>query len=162
MPTLDWIFATVLLLSMALGGWRGLVYEVLSLVSWVAAFFLAQWLALEVSRWLPMSGASDLMRYAGGFVLVFIAAAVGGGLLVALIKKLTEAVGLRPIDRALGVAFGLARGVLLMLVATLVVSMTPLRNSVTWKESTGARVAAGVLSGLKPVLPQNMGRYLPA
>lgn len=162
MPTLDWIFAAVLLLSMALGGWRGLVYEVLSLVNWVAAFFLAQWLALAVARWLPMSGASEVMRYAAGFVIVFIVAAVVGGLVVALIKKLTEAVGLRPIDRALGVAFGLARGVVLLLVATLVVSMTPLRDSVTWKESTGARVAVGVLGGLKPVLPQNMGRYLPA
>lgn len=162
MPTLDWIFAAVLLLSMALGGWRGLVYEVLSLVNWVLAFVLAQWLALDVSRFLPMSGASELMRYAAGFVLVFIAAAVAGGLLVALIKKLTEAVGLRPVDRVLGLAFGLARGVLLLLVATWLVSMTPLRDSATWRESIAARFSARVLGGLKPVLPQNMGRYLPA
>jgi len=162
MPTLDWIFAAVLLLSMVLGAWRGLVYEVLSLVNWVVAFVLAQWLALQVSNYLPMSGASELMRYAAGFVLVFVAAVMVGGLIVALIKKLTEAVGLRPIDRALGVAFGLARGVLLLLIATLVVLMTPVRDSVTWKESTGARVAVGVLSGLRPVLPQNMSRYLRA
>lgn len=162
MPTLDWIFAAVLLLSMALGGWRGLVYEVLSLVNWAVAFVLAQWLALAVSGFLPMSGASELMRYAAGFVLVFVGAALAGGLVVALIKRLTEAVGLRPIDRVLGVAFGLTRGVLLLLVATWLVSMTPLRGSVTWKESIGVRFATGVLSGLKPVLPQNMGRYLPA
>ncbi len=162
MPVLDWIFVAVLLLSMLLGGWRGLVFEVLSLVNWVQAFIVAQWLAPAASRMLPMSGAGELIRYAAGFVLVFIAAAIAGALLVALVRKLTEAVGLRPIDRALGLLFGLARGVLLLLVMTLVVTMTPLRDSVTWRSSTGAQLAARVLASVKPVLPQNVGRYLPA
>jgi membrane protein required for colicin V production len=39
---LDWIFAAVLLASMAIGAWRGLVFEVLSVAGWVASFFLAQ------------------------------------------------------------------------------------------------------------------------
>jgi len=160
MPALDWIFAAVLLLSTVLGGWRGLVVEVLSLVNWATAFVAAQWLALDVSRYLPMSGASETMRYAAGFVLVFVAAAVAGGLLIVLIRKLTEAVGLRPIDRVLGLAFGAARGVLLLLVTTLVVTMTPLRESATWKESTGAGLCTAVIAGLKPMLPQSVGRYL--
>jgi membrane protein required for colicin V production len=45
MPALDWIFALVLLASLAMGVWRGLVYEILSMLNWVAAFILAQWLA---------------------------------------------------------------------------------------------------------------------
>lgn len=160
MPALDWIFSAVLLLSMALGAWRGLVYEVLSLVNWAVAFVAAQWLALDVSHHLPMSGASEVMRYAVGFVLVFVACAVAGGLLVVLIRKLTEAVGLRPIDRVLGIAFGLMRGVLLLLVATLLVSMTPLQESLSWKESSGANLCTAVIASLKPVLPQSVGRYL--
>jgi len=160
MPALDWIFAAVLLLSMVLGGWRGLVVEVLSLVNWVLAFVAAQWLALDVSRFLPMSGASEVMRYAAGFVLVFVASAVAGALIVVLVRKLTEAVGLRPIDRVLGIGFGAARGVLLLLVTTLVVGMTPLRDTQSWKESTGAAWGTSLLAGLKPVLPQSVSRYL--
>jgi len=160
MPALDWIFAAVLLLSMVLGGWRGLVVEVLSLLNWALAFVAAQWLALEVSRYLPMSGASEVMRYAAGFVLVFVVSAIAGGLLVVLVRKLTEAAGLRPIDRVLGIAFGTARGLLLLLVATLVVSMTPLRDAQSWKESTGAAWSTALLTGLKPVLPQSVSRYL--
>ena len=38
MTTLDWIFVAVLLGSMLLGAWRGLVYEVLSLLGWIVAF----------------------------------------------------------------------------------------------------------------------------
>ena len=70
MPVLDWVFAAVLLMSMLLGAWRGFVYEVLSLISWVAAFVLAQWLAQDLAQRLPMSGASDTVRYASGFVPV--------------------------------------------------------------------------------------------
>ena len=64
MPTLDWIFLAVLLLSMVIGAWRGLVFEVLSLLTWAAAFVLAQWFAPAAAQWLPMSGATEGIRYA--------------------------------------------------------------------------------------------------
>ncbi len=121
MPVLDWIFLGVLLLSLAVGAWRGLVYEVLSVLSWIAAFVLAQWFAPQAAQWLPMSGAAESMRYAAGFVLVFILAIFAGGLIAFLTKKLIAAVGLRPADRMLGAAFGLVRGIIILLALTVVV-----------------------------------------
>lgn len=162
MPALDWIFAIVLLASMLLGAWRGLVFEVLSLLSWVAAFVLAQWLAQDASAYLPMGGASDTIRYAAGFILVFLAVVLLGSLMAVVIKKLTVAVGLRPLDRALGAAFGSIRGVFLLLVATVVVGMTPMKSSLVWQESVGAEVAVAVLKGLKPALPIELEKFLPA
>lgn len=161
MPVLDWIFVGVLLASMLLGAWRGLVFEVLSLVSWMAAFVLAQWLAGDVAQRLPMSGASDVVRYAAGFVLVFVAAVMLGSLLATLVKSLMSAVGLRPVDRVLGAVFGAMRGVLLLLLATVLVGMTPMKASNTWQESVGVGVAAAVLKGLKPVLPADLEKFLP-
>jgi membrane protein required for colicin V production len=162
MPALDWIFAAVLLLSMLMGAWRGLVYEVLSLINWIAAFAVAQWLALDVALRLPMSGASDMVRYAAGFVLVFIASVMLGGLIAAVVRKLIATVGLRPVDRVLGAVFGLTRGLLLLLLGTALVNMTPLKDSSAWQESVGARAALVVLKGLKPVLPRDLDRFLPA
>jgi|JI9StandDraft_2_1071091.scaffolds.fasta_scaffold06393_6 membrane protein required for colicin V production len=162
MPVLDWIFLGVLLLSLAVGAWRGLVYEVLSVLSWIAAFVLAQWFAPQAAQWLPMSGAAESMRYAAGFVLVFILAIFAGGLIAFLTKKLIAAVGLRPADRMLGAAFGLVRGIIILLALTVVVGMTPMRSAQVWQESTGARIASVALTGLKPVLPQEFGKYLPS
>lgn len=161
MPVLDWIFLAVLLASLLLGAWRGLVFEVLSLVSWVVAFVLAQWLAPQAAAWLPMTGATEIIRYAAGFVVVFIATVFAVGLLAWLVKKLIESVGLRPIDRVLGAVFGLLRGVVLLLAATVVMEMTPLRSSVWWQASTGVDVSRAVLGGLKPLLPGEFGKYLP-
>ena len=161
MATLDWVFVAVLVGSLALGAWRGLVYEVLSVLGWIAAFVVAQWLAPDAAAWLPMGGSGDAVRYAAGFVLVFIATAFAAGLLAWLVKKLVAAVGLRPVDRTLGAAFGLVRGAVLLLAAAVVINMTPLRSGEWWTESTGAGVSTTVLRGLKPVLPERFGRYLP-
>ncbi|MBX3657410.1 MAG: CvpA family protein [Ramlibacter sp.] len=161
MAALDWVFLAVLVASLALGAWRGLIYEVLSVLAWIAAFVLAQWLAPEAAARLPMGSASEPVRYAAGFLVVFIAAAFAGGLLAWLMKKLVEAMGLRPVDRTLGAAFGLARGVVLLLAVAVVINLTPLRGGTWWQESTGAEVLTVALRGMKPVLPQEFGQYLP-
>jgi membrane protein required for colicin V production len=161
MAALDWVFVAVLAASLLLGAWRGLVYEVLSVFSWIAAFILAQWLAPEAAVLLPMGGAAEPIRYAAGFVVVFIAVVFAGGLLAWVTKKLVEAVGLRPVDRMLGAAFGLLRGAVLLLALAVVVSMTPLKNGQWWTESMGAGIALAALKGLKPVLPERFGQYLP-
>jgi membrane protein required for colicin V production len=161
MPVLDWICAAVLLASLLLGVWRGLVYEVVSVLSWIAAFFLAQWFAADVGHELPLSGASQTVRYASGFAVVFVASVLVGGLVAVLIKKLFAAIGLRPVDRALGAVFGLVRGLVLLLAATVVIGMTPAKSSEWWRQSTSADVLTTSLKGLKPFLPEESGKYLP-
>ncbi|MEI6732316.1 MAG: CvpA family protein [Comamonadaceae bacterium] len=158
--SLDWIFGAVLLVSLLLGAWRGLIYEVLSLLNWVAAFVLAQWLASDVASKLPMSGASEAIRYAAAFALIFVLSVFVGGLLATLVKKLFAAAGLQAADRALGAVFGLLRGVIVVLVATVIVSMTPLQRSAWWQDSVAAGLAQSALQGLKPLMPQEFGKYL--
>lgn len=161
MPVLDWIFVAVLVVSLLVGAWRGLVYELLSLVNWIAAFVLAQWFAPDVAHYLPVANATEVVRYAAGFVVVFVVALFVGGLLAFGVRKLVEAVGLRPVDRVLGSLFGLARGAVVLLALVVVAGMTPLVKSPWWQESAGAGVATVALNGLKPVLPEEFGKYLP-
>jgi membrane protein required for colicin V production len=159
---LDWVVLVVLAASVLLGLWRGLVYEVLSVLNWVAAFVLAQWLAPRAAEFMPLGHAGDSIRYAAGFVVVFIAALFAGGLLAWLTKRLVAAVGLAPVDRALGGLFGLVRGTVAVLALAVVVHLTGLRNSAWWTESVTAGVATAALRGLKPVVPERFGTYLPA
>jgi len=161
MAPLDWVFVAVLAASFLLGAWRGLVYEVLSVISWVAAFIVAQWLAPDAAALLPVDRAPEAGRYAVGFVAVFIGVVFAGGLLAWLTKKLVDSVGLRPVDRTLGAAFGLVRGGVLLLALAVVVNMSPARRANWWTESKGAEVSMATLKGLKPVLPERFGHYLP-
>jgi membrane protein required for colicin V production len=155
------MFLAVMVASFVYGAWRGLVYEVLSVFSWVAAFLLAQWFAPDVVRLLPMGEAPEAARYAVAFTLLFIAVVFAGALVGWLIKKMVEVVGLRPVDRALGAVFGLLRGVVLLMAVAVVMNMTPLRSAEWWKESKGADVATSALKQVKPVLPERFVQYLP-
>jgi membrane protein required for colicin V production len=161
MQTLDWVFVVVLAISMLVGAWRGLVFEVVSVLSWIAAFVLAQWLAPDVAQHLSMAGASEVVRYGVAFVLVFIATIFAGGLVAFLLKKLLAAVGLSPADRALGALFGAVRAVVVVLALTVVVGMTPIRTMPWWQDAMSTQWAAVALHGMKPLLPQDFGKYLP-
>lgn len=162
MGTLDWIFVAVVLVSLLLGAWRGLVYELLSLVGWIVAFVAARYGAVSMAQWLPLGNSDLSLQYAAGFVVVFIAVAFAWGLVSALAKRLIESVGLRPVDRTLGAVFGLLRAALLLVVVTLVVGYTPLQHSEWWQQSLLAPQLSGALQGWIPALPEELGRYLPA
>ncbi len=161
MVAMDWFFAGVLVVSMLVGAWRGLVFEVISVVSWIAAFVLAQWFAPAVAHWLPISSANEALRYGLGFVIVFVGTIFAGSLIAFVVKKLLAAVGLSPADRMLGAAFGAVRGVVILLALTVMVGMTPFKSAPWWQESEGAKLAGVALHGLKPVLPEDFGQYIP-
>ena len=80
MAALDWVFLAVLAASLLLGAWRGLVYEVLSVMSWIAAF-IAGAVAGARCGGLAADGARAGSRCAmrSGFVVVFIAVVFAGG-----------------------------------------------------------------------------------
>ena len=160
MTAVDWILLGVLVFSMLLGAWRGLVYEVLSVLGWVVSFFVAQWFAPDLATRLPVQSASDPVRDAAAFVLIFIATVFAAGLLAFIFKKLVAAIGLVPVDRVLGAAFGVLRGMILLLAATVVIDMTALKTSSWWQESKGAPLLSATLTALKPVLPEKFAKYL--
>jgi membrane protein required for colicin V production len=158
---LDWIAVALVMVSMLLGLMRGLVFEVILLAGWVAAFLCAQWLADDVGRWLPFGDPAASWRYAAGFVLVFVAVAFSVGLLASLTRKLVAVIGLRPVDRILGGVFGVARGATALLFAAVVVHLLALSDSAWWHESRSAIVLDAALQGLKPALPEKLASYLP-
>lgn len=160
MVALDWIFLAVLVVSMLVGAWRGLVFEVLSLLGWVASFFIAQWFAPDLAVRLPMGDSAPTLRYAAGFVIAFVLSVFVCGLMTWIVKKLIEAVGLRPVDRTLGAMFGVLRGFVLLLAMAMVARLTPVGSAPWWQESWAAPFLAEMLRGLRPALPEELGKYL--
>lgn len=161
MAALDWLCIVVLVGSLIIGAWRGLVFELLSLAGWIIAFFLAQWFAADASTLLPMKDYDPTIQHAVGFVLVFVIAIFACSFLAWLMKKLIDAIGLRPADRALGGLFGLLRGVLVLLVLAFVAELTPMHEAEWWKNAQSASILEAALKTIKPVLPMDMKERLP-
>ena len=158
----DGALGGILLLSMVVGAWRGLVHELMSLAGWLAAFVTAQWLADDVARWLPVWREAPVqVRYALSFVLVFVASMFVAAVVSWLLGKVVSTAGLRPADRMLGGIFGLARGLVVLLALAVVVHLLGMRNESWWRESHMTPVLEMLLAGIKPVLPQTLQAYLP-
>ena len=153
MTGLDWIFLAVLAASLLLGLWRGLLYEVILLAAWVAAYFVAHWGAATVGGWLPMNEDEPRLRYWAGFALLFVVTAFLGGMLAWLTRRGIRALGARSVDRTLGGVFGLARGVALLLAVAALVELTPAHEEPWWTGSPGVRWLKLGLSQLSAKLP---------
>jgi membrane protein required for colicin V production len=159
---LDGACLVVLLASLLLGAWRGLLYEVLAIAGWVVAFLAARWLAETVGRWLPLGQTGEPVRYAVGFALVFIAVAFACGMLASLARRAAKSLGMRPVDRAFGAAFGITRGLLLLLALDVLALMTPLHEAEWWRASVSAHWLDTALMQCLPLLPPALGKYLSA
>lgn len=162
---IGWIDAALLaalLLSVVVGLWRGFVLEVLALAGWVAAYVGAHWLAPDWARHLPIGEQGSSLNIAAAFVAAFVVVLVGWGLAARVLRMLVNATPLRGADRVLGGAFGLLRGMLLLLILATVVALTPAATSPVWQGSQGAQWLGVALHGLKPLLPRDVARYLPA
>ena len=162
LSALDWICAALLLASLMLGAWRGLVFELMSIAGWVLAFLVARWSADVVGNWLPMGESPEPLRYAAGFVLVFIAVAFLCGMLATLARQAAKALGVRPVDRVFGALFGALRGVLVLVVLAALVLMTPMREEDWWRGSLSSAWLEMTLSWLQPLLPASFGKSLSA
>lgn len=160
MSWIDWTLLAVLGVSALLGFWRGLVFEVLSLAGWVVAFLAAQMFAQTVGGLLPLDGLAAPLPTAAGFVLVFVGVAFVCGLVAWAVKRLIASVGLRPVDRVLGGAFGVARGAVILLAVALVAALSPLRTDSRWQASPVAGVLTQALEALKPLIPASLSAHL--
>jgi membrane protein required for colicin V production len=133
--TADIVILIVVVVSALIGLARGLLKELLSLASWFAAFILALYFAPTVADTLKGSVADGSVRLVIGFVAIFAATLILGGIVQFLVRKLVETTGLTGTDRFLGFLFGSARGVLVCIIG--LIAMRPFtEDSVWWIEST--------------------------
>jgi membrane protein required for colicin V production len=158
LPWADWALLAVLAASVLIGLFRGLVFECLSLAGWVVAWFAAQWAAPQLAPSLPVGAPGSALNLAAALSLCFIAALVVWGLAAKLIRMLIHATPLSLPDRLLGAAFGVLRGVVLLLAVSSVVALTPAAQSKAWRQSQGARWLTSALQALKPLLPDAVAR----
>lgn len=124
---IDAIVAGVLVVSGVLAYARGLVREVMSIVGWVAAAIIAFALADTVAplmREIPFLGDfladSCELTVIAAFTAVFAVSLVVVSFFTPLLSSLMERMHLGKFDQALGLVFGILRGMLLVAVAFVV------------------------------------------
>ena len=133
---IDILAFAILVISGLMGIWRGLVREVLALIGWAAASWIAYhyatWLAYE---WLTGVPGGEMTRLALGFVILFIVVMIVCALVGKFLAKLMQQAGLSPMDRFLGFAFGLLRGLLVVVVLSSLATLTSISQTTEWRKA---------------------------
>ena len=131
----DLAILIVLALSIVVSLFRGFIKEVFSILVWVAAAFAAFQASPPLAEALTPHVAVPSARTIIAFVAVFVLVLVVGGLISYLIGQVVEKTGLSATDRLFGGLFGLARGVVIVLLAVMLARITPFPNDPWWQTS---------------------------
>jgi membrane protein required for colicin V production len=110
----DWTIVAIVGVSALLSLWRGFIKEAMSLAIWVAAFIVSMLFSESLAYVLTDAIATPSLRRMIAMVLLFVGTLMVGGLLNFLIGQLVKMSGLTGTDRLLGMVFGIARGVIVV------------------------------------------------
>lgn len=160
MSAFDYVILAMTAISILISIWRGLVREVMSLLSWLGAIWAAIRFSVEVAQWLPASISNPSLRYVVAFVLIFLCIVIVLELFGVLLAKLFHAAGLAFIDRLLGAVFGFARGALLAWILTLLGGLTALPGQPWWREALLAPPLQAAVLAARPLLPLEVAKRL--
>lgn len=157
---IDYALLAIMGLSGLAGLSRGLVREVLSLIAWIVAVWVGLRYAKDSASLFDGMIASPSLRMAAGFGSLFLTSLLATSLVGWAFTKLLESTGLSGMDQLAGLAFGVARGVLIVTAIAFVGSMTPLAQEQWWKQSRLLPTFHSLAGWLRGQIPQNYNDYL--
>lgn len=132
---IDIAIIAVVGLSAVIGFFRGFLREALGLATWIVAFWLAFIMATPVADHLKPWIDVDSARLAAAFALVFIVVLICGAIFNYLLGRLISGTGFAGTDRALGIVFGVVRGVAVLILLVLLAGVTPVPRDNWWQHS---------------------------
>ena len=160
MATFDYVVIGIVTISLVLGLWRGVVNELIALAAWVTGFMAALEFGAATGH-VVFTGLTDpALRVLAGCVLVFVGVLVAMSVIRLAVRSMVKALGLTLSDRLLGMFFGLARGVLLVMMLVAAGGMTSAPQQLWWKEATLAPPLETAVLAAKPWLPDDLAKKI--
>lgn len=122
MQWIDVVILAIIVLSALISVMRGFVKEMLSLVAWVVAFFVAATFYGNLAGLFTFID-NDMAKIALALFVLFIGTLMAIGVVNLIISLILKKTGLSGTDRILGVIFGAARGLLIVICMCAVIQM---------------------------------------
>ncbi len=160
MTIFDFVVLIIFVVSISISVVRGIVRESLSLAGWVIAYMIAKAFAKDFVSMLPLSITGDSLRVLISFSALFLSVLLVMSLITILSSALVKTVGLGSVDRLFGAFFGLARGLLAVLLLVLLAGLTTLPQEPFWQKALLSKpLEAGVIMTM-PWLPQDLSKRI--
>ncbi len=132
----DYVIIALMALSCGAGVYRGFVREVISLVTWLAAFWLAWHFAYVLEPHLGGALNAETVRPWAARTIIFVAVLVLGTAVGAVVKQFVRVSLLSSMDRFLGFLFGFLRGAVALGVLAILCHAVRLHEEHWYRSST--------------------------
>ncbi len=131
----DYLIIATVVISGTVGLMRGLLREVIALVTWIVAAFVAWHFAGSLEPHLGGLLAQPDVRPWVARLILFVAVLLLGHAIGVVVGHFVRLTLLRGVDRFLGLVFGLLRGVVIVGAAVIVCETVRLDSESWWHES---------------------------
>ena len=160
MSWLDLVVLVIIVLSALISLVRGFVKESISLLTWIVAGVLAFRYFSPLAVMLEPFVSAPTIRNVVAFAILFVSTLVVGAIVNFIFTQLVSKTGLSGTDRALGVVFGAARGVLIVTMVVLLASLTPMPEAEWWRDSASVGFFQQLAEWVRGVIPADaVGRF---
>ena len=160
MTLFDYVVLFILVCSIVISTMRGLIKEVLSLISWVVSFFVANAYGAVLAVWMPEVIPGQMLRLIIAFAVLFIGVRLLMSLFMLAVDAVIKASGLSLADRGLGGLFGLARGCVIIMASVLLFGMTSVPQQAFWKNALLSPLAETAAQTVMPFLPGSVVQHV--
>jgi membrane protein required for colicin V production len=148
MSWVDWFIISGCCASAAFGAWRGFTKETLSLVTWLAAVWVAWRFTWVVEPMLGEWIATPEIKIWIARGLIFMLILIIGGRIAWLFRRVIRGTGLSGADRFLGLLLGFGRGIVVLGLFAIILESSSFEENSWWQEAKikpyGDRVAEGI------------------
>lgn len=158
MTAFDFAVIAIIALSAVVGWWRGFMYELFSLIGWLAAYIVARTFSADMLPYVPEAIGAANMRSAAAFATLFIATLIVGALFAWLLARLAKFAGLSGMDGKFGAIFGMLRGGLVVIALVWLGGLTDLPRQPFWRDALSSKPLQEAALYARDYLPENAAR----
>lgn len=152
MTVLDYIILGLLLFSAVAGVLRGFLREICSLVTWIAAFWVAWHYGHVLEPYLAGTLRDPAVRAWAARVPLFLGVLLVGTAIGALLGHLARVSLFSGIDRLLGLLLGVVRGLVILAIGAMICHAIRLDGEPWWRTSRLVPYVESVANVLRSVV----------
>ncbi len=160
MTWVDVAIVVIVALSAIISLLRGFLREALSLAGWIVAIWVALSFTDEVAALLADHVEALSIRQGIAFFSLLIAVLLVTALVNYLVGILVTKTGLTGTDRVLGIVFGVARGVLVVVILVVLAGLSDVPADPWWQDSMLLPRFEAIALDLKAALPPDVADRL--
>lgn len=161
MNSFDVVLILILAAFVAVGALRGMVREIVSFATWIVATAVSWLFAPELEGYLKSVSGEYALRMVVAFVALFAATWILGLLIGLLMQRFVAGRrGLNLPNLLVGGVIGLARGVILIVIAFLFAGITSIPQRPWWRESAVTPYFESLARQAAGYLPQDVARHI--